>query len=133
MKRQILRYLQIGLLTASPLVAQNSIFFEFPNSTIKSVTIGSAQCYFWFRLPLWYYEIACYTSGTERVLHTIQVGIQGDEINQIWTVMNVDATPSATSITWLIKPNKADPSLIDFDISGRGPDDTKDDRHTGTF
>ena len=91
----------------------------------KRVAIGTTNCTFWFHAPVAPYdqEIACYQPNLPPLIHANPVGTTTDE------TLNF---PGGW-IAWQFKPNAADPTKIDYQISGQATTDAKPVLETGTL
>jgi hypothetical protein len=102
-----------------------AVITDYPQP-VRTITIGATHCTVWFHgsAALGYdSEIACYQPNAAPLIQAHPAGISLGESFQF----------VAGSISWLIKPNAADPTKIDYQISGQGTADAGAVVETGTL
>ncbi len=123
-----MKLVALFLLLGSSLLAQKAVYSDY-SPTVKGVTIGGIQCFFWFHASVyesalaagWEFESACYNAGKNVTLDFAQRGEYKD---------GGYVRTDAYYIRYIVQKSfdNHDPSTqpYNFELSARGPDDTQD-------
>jgi hypothetical protein len=106
-------------------VHAQAVISDFP-VPVRTVTIGTTHCDFWFHAsaaPGYDSEVACYQPNTAPLIQAHPAGVALGESFHF----------AAGDIAWVIKPNAADPTKTDYQISGQGTTDAVAVVETGTL